>query len=89
MVQGKTRVEQFYRKDTEGHRVMCVLLRCDATFTGQGVVYETFRHTPHMAPSMMVNNQIGFTTDPRQAHSSPYCTDVTKVCVCVCVCVCV
>ena len=42
MVQGKTRVEQFYRKDTEGHRVMCVLLHCDATFTGQGVVYETF-----------------------------------------------
>ncbi len=42
VVQGKVKAEQFYRGDTEGKKVMSILLHGDAAFAGQGVVYETF-----------------------------------------------
>ncbi|KAJ7351681.1 hypothetical protein OS493_036096 [Desmophyllum pertusum] len=85
VVEGKTRSEQFYRGDTQGKKVMSVLIHGDAAFSGQGVVYETFhlsalpQYTTHGTIHIVVNNQIGFTTDPRVARSSPYCTDVAKV----------
>ncbi|KAK6316280.1 hypothetical protein J4Q44_G00138040 [Coregonus suidteri] len=85
VVQGKTKAEQFYSGDTEGKRVMSILLHGDAAFAGQGVVYETFHlsdlpsYTTHGTVHVVVNNQIGFTTDPRVARSSSYPTDVAKV----------
>ena len=61
-----------------------ILLHGDAAFAGQGVVYETLsmqelRHygtggTIHV----VVNNQIGFTTDAVDSRSGPYCTDIAK-----------
>ncbi|XP_046392851.1 2-oxoglutarate dehydrogenase, mitochondrial isoform X3 [Ischnura elegans] len=85
VVQGKTRAEQFYRGDGEGKKVMSMLLHGDAAFCGQGIVYETFHladlpdYTTHGTIHIVVNNQIGFTTDPRHSRSSPYCTDVARV----------
>ncbi|XP_054916621.1 2-oxoglutarate dehydrogenase complex component E1 isoform X1 [Poeciliopsis prolifica] len=85
VVQGKTKAEQFYSGDTEGKRVMSILLHGDAAFAGQGIVYETFHlsdlpsYTTHGTIHVVVNNQIGFTTDPRMARSSPYPTDVARV----------
>ncbi|XP_035230854.1 2-oxoglutarate dehydrogenase, mitochondrial-like [Stegodyphus dumicola] len=85
VVQGKTRAEQFYRGDTQGKKVMSILLHGDAAFSGQGVVYETFHlsdlpdYSTHGTIHIVVNNQIGFTTDPRRSRSSPYCTDVARV----------
>ncbi|XP_055940786.1 2-oxoglutarate dehydrogenase complex component E1-like [Argiope bruennichi] len=85
VVQGKTRAEQFYRGDTQGQKVMSILLHGDAAFSGQGVVYETFHlsdlpdYSTHGTIHIVVNNQIGFTTDPRRSRSSPYCTDVARV----------
>ncbi|XP_065076854.1 2-oxoglutarate dehydrogenase complex component E1 isoform X2 [Ochlerotatus camptorhynchus] len=85
VVQGKTRAEQFYRGDGEGKKVMSILLHGDAAFSGQGVVYETMHlsdlpdYTTHGTIHIVVNNQIGFTTDPRHSRSSPYCTDVARV----------
>uniref|UniRef100_A0A8C2L6Q5 oxoglutarate dehydrogenase (succinyl-transferring) n=1 Tax=Cyprinus carpio TaxID=7962 RepID=A0A8C2L6Q5_CYPCA len=85
VVQGKTKAEQFYGGDTEGRRVMSILMHGDAAFAGQGVVYETFHlselpsYTTHGTIHVVVNNQIGFTTDPRMARSSPYPTDVARV----------
>ena len=64
---------------------MSIQIHGDAAFAGQGVVYETFHlsdlpdYTTHGTIHIVVNNQIGFTTDPRVARSSPYCTDVAKV----------
>uniref|UniRef100_A0A8C3VCX3 2-oxoglutarate dehydrogenase complex component E1 n=1 Tax=Catharus ustulatus TaxID=91951 RepID=A0A8C3VCX3_CATUS len=85
VVQGKTKAEQFYCGDTEGKKVMSILLHGDAAFAGQGIVYETFHlsdlpsYTTHGTVHVVVNNQIGFTTDPRMARSSPYPTDVARV----------
>lgn len=80
VVQGKTRAEQFYRGDSEGKKVMSILLHGDAAFAGQGVVFETMHlselpdYTTHGTIHIVANNQIGFTTDPRFSRSSPYCT---------------
>lgn len=59
-----------------------MLLHGDAAFSGQGVVFETMGlsdlpdYTTHGTIHIVVNNQIGFTTDPRHSRSSPYCTGV-------------
>uniref|UniRef100_A0A8I3S3F1 2-oxoglutarate dehydrogenase-like, mitochondrial n=2 Tax=Canis lupus familiaris TaxID=9615 RepID=A0A8I3S3F1_CANLF len=85
VVQGKTKAEQFYRGDAQGKKVMSILVHGDAAFAGQGVVYETFHlsdlpsYTTNGTVHVVVNNQIGFTTDPRMARSSPYPTDVARV----------
>ncbi|XP_034617485.1 2-oxoglutarate dehydrogenase, mitochondrial isoform X5 [Trachemys scripta elegans] len=85
VVMGKTKAEQFYCGDTKGKKVMSILLHGDAAFAGQGIVYETFHlsdlpsYTTHGTVHVVVNNQIGFTTDPRMARSSPYPTDVARV----------
>jgi len=85
IVEGKAKAEQFYRGDTQGKNVMSILLHGDASIAGQGVVYETIglsdlpEYTTHGTIHIVVNNQIGFTTDPRVARSSPYCTDVARV----------
>ncbi|XP_052689627.1 2-oxoglutarate dehydrogenase complex component E1-like isoform X1 [Crassostrea angulata] len=85
VAQGKTRHEQECVGDTDGKRVMSILLHGDAAFSGQGVVYETLHlsdlptFTTHGTIHIVVNNQIGFTTDPRFSRSSPYPTDVGRV----------
>lgn len=85
VVQGKCRAEQFHKGDVDGKAVMSMLLHGDAAFAGQGIVYETFhlsnlpQYTTHGTIHIVVNNQIGFTTDPRFSRSSNYCTDVAKV----------
>jgi len=84
VVQGKTRAEQFFRNDATGEGTMSVLLHGDSAFCGQGVVYETFQlsnlpdYTTHGTVHIVVNNQIGFTADPKVSRSSPYCTDVAR-----------
>lgn len=84
VVQGKVRAEQTYLNDIDGKKVVPVLIHGDAAFAGQGVVYETFGFSQLPAYKtggtvhIVVNNQIGFTTDPRLARSSDYCTDIAK-----------
>lgn len=85
VVLGKTRAIQHYNNDEKKHQTaMGVLLHGDAAFAAQGVVYETMGMYSLPAYStggtihIVVNNQIGFTTDPRFARSTPYCTDIAK-----------
>lgn len=85
VVLGKVRAKQAHRNDGEGNKVMGLLLHGDAAFIGQGNVAETFLlselqgyatgGTIHIA----INNQIGFTTNPSEGRSSPYCSDIAKV----------
>jgi 2-oxoglutarate dehydrogenase E1 component len=85
VVLGKTRAIQHYNNDEKNHiTAMGVLLHGDAAFAAQGVVYEClgFHSLPAYATGgtihLVVNNQIGFTTDPRFARSTAYCTDIAK-----------
>jgi 2-oxoglutarate dehydrogenase E1 component len=85
VVLGKTRAIQHFEGD-EGtaNTAMGVLLHGDAAFAGQGVVYETLgmQNLPNYGTGgtihVIVNNQIGFTTDPRFARSTPYPSDIAK-----------
>ena len=85
VVLGQTRAKQFFHKDKSRSKVVPVLLHGDAAFAGQGVVAECFAmsglpgHNTGGTIHIIVNNQIGFTTNPRFARSSPYPSDLGKV----------
>jgi len=85
VVLGQTRAKQFFHKDKLRKQVIPVLLHGDAAFAGQGVVAECFAmsglpgHNTGGTIHIIVNNQIGFTTNPRFARSSPYPSDLGKV----------
>ncbi|CAM9192574.1 unnamed protein product [Ascophyllum nodosum] len=86
VVNGKTRATQFYHGDTKEsmRRSMSILIHGDAAFAGQGVVYETMQmsRAPDFAVGgtihVIVNNQVGFTTDPDNSRSTEYCSDIGK-----------
>ncbi|EGV64611.1 2-oxoglutarate dehydrogenase E1 component [Yamadazyma tenuis] len=85
VVLGKTRAIQHYKNDIgDFKKAMSVLLHGDAAFAAQGVVYETmgFANLPAYSTGgtihIIVNNQIGFTTDPRFARSTLYPSDIAK-----------
>lgn len=85
VVLGKARAKQDQRGDRERKSVLPLLIHGDAAFAGQGVVAECFGlsglrgHKSGGSIHFIVNNQIGFTTSPHFARSSPYPSDVAKM----------
>ncbi|RMZ78249.1 hypothetical protein DV737_g3997, partial [Chaetothyriales sp. CBS 132003] len=81
---GKTKALQHLTGDKDHSKTMCLTFHGDAAVTGQGVVYETLTLSRPPAFNVggtihvIVNNQIGFTTDPAHSRSSMYCSDVAK-----------
>jgi len=84
VVEGRVRAKQDRRDDRERTRVVPLLLHGNAAFAGQGVVSETLNlsqlrgYTTGGTIHIVVNNQIGFTTDPEDGFSGSYTTDIAK-----------
>lgn len=85
VVLGKVRAQQTNRNDLEEHeQVLPVLIHGDAAFAGQGIVWECLGfsgirgYNTGGCVHFIINNQIGFTTSPQFARSSPYPSDVAK-----------
>ena len=84
VVEGRVRAKQRLHGDADRTTGVPVLIHGDAAFAGQGVVMETFNlmnlagYRTGGTIHVVVNNQIGFTTNPRDARSTQYCTDIAK-----------
>jgi 2-oxoglutarate dehydrogenase E1 component len=88
VVEGRARAEQTSRRGTEAHHdgtvTLPVLIHGDAAFPGQGGVAETFNlarlagYTTGGTIHLIGNNQIGFTTEPREGRSTDYSSDLAK-----------
>ncbi|MDD5300197.1 MAG: 2-oxoglutarate dehydrogenase E1 component [Gallionella sp.] len=86
VVEGSVRARQHQRMDSDGSKVMPILLHGDAAFAGQGVVMETLSMSQTRGyrtggtVHVVINNQIGFTaSDSRDTRSSIHCSDVAKM----------
>src|SRR5215475_8054991 len=86
VVLGKVRAKQVQKKDTTRDQTMALLLHGDAAFAGQGLVAETLDLSDLKGYRVggtihfIINNQIGFTTNPVNSRSGPYCSDVARIC---------
>ncbi len=88
VVEGRARANQTNRggaaAEHDANVALPVLLHGDAAFAGQGVVAETFNlarlrgYTTGGTIHLILNNQIGFTTDPREGRSTDYSSDLAK-----------
>ncbi|MEI6061474.1 MAG: thiamine pyrophosphate-dependent enzyme, partial [Bacteroidota bacterium] len=82
----RSRIDEEYHGETQ--HIIPIIIHGDASIAGQGVVYETLQMSELKGYStggtihLVVNNQIGFTTNYLDARSSVYCTDVAKTIQC-------
>ena len=85
VVLGKVRAKQQQKQDNERQHCMALMLHGDASFAGQGLVAETLDlsdlkgYRTGGTVHFIINNQIGFTTNPVQSRSGPYCSEVGKI----------
>ncbi|WP_294394234.1 2-oxoglutarate dehydrogenase E1 component [uncultured Sphingomonas sp.] len=85
VVLGKARAKQTTLNDNERAKVLPILIHGDAAFAGQGVIMECFGfsglrgYNTGGTVHFVINNQVGFTTSPQFARSSPYCSDIAKM----------
>jgi 2-oxoglutarate dehydrogenase E1 component len=83
VVEGQTRAKQVLLKDEEvKKKTIPILTHGEAAIAGQGVVYETLQlsrlpgYETGGTLHLVINNQVGFTANPEETRSTPYCTDI-------------
>lgn len=82
VVEGQVYAKQVLLKDYNKAKVLPILVHGDAALSGQGIVYETLQlyklegYSTGGTIHVVINNQIGFTTLPRDSRSTYYCTDI-------------
>ena len=86
VVEGRARAKQDRdNRDPERRKVLPVLIHGDAAMAGQGIVSEVLNlanldgYTTGGTIHLVINNQVGFTTNPEDARSTPYATDIARV----------
>lgn len=85
VVEGITRAKIDLIHKGDFNKITPIVIHGDASVAGQGVVYEVaqmselFGYRTGGTVHLVINNQIGFTTDYLDARSSTYCTDIAKV----------
>jgi 2-oxoglutarate dehydrogenase E1 component len=85
VAQGRTRCKQDRLGDSRRQQVMTILIHGDAAFAGEGIVQETLNLSELNAYQtggtlhIVINNQVGFTTEPDQGRSTTYATDIAKM----------
>jgi 2-oxoglutarate dehydrogenase E1 component len=84
IVEGLTRSKIDFKYDGDFTKIAPILIHGDASVAGQGIVYEVLQmeqldgYRTGGTIHLVINNQIGFTTNYLDARSSTYCTDVAK-----------
>ncbi|SDM54079.1 2-oxoglutarate dehydrogenase E1 component [Pedobacter antarcticus] len=85
VVEGMTRSKIDFKYDGDNARIAPILIHGDASVAGQGIVYEVIQmagldgYKTGGTIHLVINNQIGFTTNYKDARTSTYCTDIAKV----------
>lgn len=85
VAQGRCRAKQDRDQDDRRSKYMTILIHGDAAFAGEGIVQETLNmsqlggYTTGGTLHVILNNQVGFTTEPSEARSTTYATDVAKM----------
>ena len=84
VLEGIARAKQDIHYPEAPSQVLPIVIHGDAAVAGQGIVYEVMQmerlkgYTTHGTVHVVINNQIGFTTNPSDSRSTTYCTDIAK-----------